>query len=327
MSLMDGKALLKARNEAKNGTAPAYAHYVAELASLADQHMTTGPFSVTNGSLMPPTGDRHDYISLGGYVWPPATACNASILKQVGVPTCARWCHGINNCSDSSCICNETLLSLKYPGEPCNNRWYPHSGYNGEMWARIDRLQLEAFEAAVFPLTMSWWYTQNTTYLERAVYLLRVWFLDPRTRMNPHLDYGAHEPGAFDGGPTGIVDFGHMQWIFETIRLVEFAGSPTWTAADAQGMQAWMDDFHSWFDNAPNSKLALKISNDIGTIVIQIGLSTSLFAGDRAAARFLAANQTTTMLSRLLCATGAFCRDSAAIGADSFGYHLRPTVT
>eukprot|EP01048_Picozoa_sp_COSAG05_P018550 COSAG05_NODE_2730_length_2720_cov_7.164060_4_plen_448_part_00 len=327
-SLMDGRALLKARNDAKNGTAPAYAALVAELTTLADQQLTTGPFSVTNGTFVPPTGDMHDYLSVAGYMWPPNTTCNASLLKQIGVASCDRWCGGHTPSWDpgwgnsTTRDCNWTLSALKYPGEPTGDRWYPHSGYNGELWSRVDRLQLEGLEAAVFPLAIAWWYTSKPEYLKRVVHLLRVWFLDPATRMNPRLDYGAHIPGAFDGCPSGIVDFGTMPWIFDTIRLVTFAGSPTWTQDDERGLLAWVTEYHHWFETAPNSKLALKISNDIGTTVIKVGMSTSLFAGDRTAAEFLAANHSAVMLSRLLGPTGAFSHDPAAIGADSFGYAI-----
>ena len=325
-SLMDGRALLKARNAAKNGTAPAYAALVAELTALADRQLTTGPFSVTNGTFLPPTGDMHDYLSVAGYTWPPNTTCNASLLKQMGVASCDRWCGepSWDPTWENSTTrdCNWTLAALKYPGEPTGDRWYPHSGYNGELWSRVDRVELEGLEAAVFPLAMAWWYTSRSEYLERVVHLLRVWFLDPATRMNPRLDYGAHIPGAFDGCPSGIVDFGNMPWIFDAIRLVTFDGSPTWTPDDERDFMTWIAEYHQWFNTAPNSKLALKISNDIGTTVIKVGMSTSLFAGDQKAAEFLAANHSAVMLSRLLGPTGAFSHDPAAIGADSFGYAI-----
>ena len=310
-SLMDGRALLKARNDAKNGTAPAYAAVVAELTALADQQLTKGPFSVTNGTFLPPTGDMHDYLSVAGYMWPPNTTCNASLLKQIGVESCDRWCGTWDPgwANSTTTDCNWTLSALKEPGEPTGDRWYPHSGYNGELWSRVDRLQLEGLEAAVFPLAMAWWYTSKSVYLDRVVHLLRVWFLDPATRMNPRLDYGAHIPGAFDGCPSGIVDFGNMPWIFDAIRLVTFAGSPTWTPDDERGFLSWITEFHQWFDTAPNSKLALKISNDIGTTVIKVGMTTSLFAGDQTAAKFLAVNHSAVMLSRLLGPTGAFSHD------------------
>lgn len=41
-----------------------------ELRRMADKALTQGPFMVTNKQQVPPSGDRHDYMSLSPYWWP-----------------------------------------------------------------------------------------------------------------------------------------------------------------------------------------------------------------------------------------------------------------
>ncbi len=50
---------------------PAY----GPLIRAADKAMTDGPWSVTDKTRTPPSGDRHDYMSIAPYFWPdPAKA-------------------------------------------------------------------------------------------------------------------------------------------------------------------------------------------------------------------------------------------------------------
>ncbi|WP_162339895.1 alginate lyase family protein [Cyclobacterium salsum] len=41
-----------------------------QLMDRADEKLTEGPFSVVNKTQVPPSGDKHDYISMGTYWWP-----------------------------------------------------------------------------------------------------------------------------------------------------------------------------------------------------------------------------------------------------------------
>src|ERR1700741_327346 len=43
---------------------------VAALIKQADDALRTGPFSVMEKKLTPPSGDKHDYMSVGPYWWP-----------------------------------------------------------------------------------------------------------------------------------------------------------------------------------------------------------------------------------------------------------------
>ena len=42
----------------------------------AEQALAVGPFSVTEKQRVPPSGDRHDYMSLGPYWWPDSSKAN-----------------------------------------------------------------------------------------------------------------------------------------------------------------------------------------------------------------------------------------------------------
>ena len=49
---------------------PKYVAAYHQLVKDADRALTEGPFSVMNKKLVPPSGDKHDYLSLAPYWWP-----------------------------------------------------------------------------------------------------------------------------------------------------------------------------------------------------------------------------------------------------------------
>ncbi len=52
-----------------------------------------------------------------------------------------------------------------------------------------DRTPFIGMMAAVWSLSLAFWMTQQARYAVHAALLLRTWFLDPATRMTPHLTY------------------------------------------------------------------------------------------------------------------------------------------
>src|SRR5215472_3830485 len=53
--------------------------------SEADKAMSTGPFSVLQKNAIPPSGDKHDYMSLAPYFWPnPNTPDHLPYIRRDG---------------------------------------------------------------------------------------------------------------------------------------------------------------------------------------------------------------------------------------------------
>ncbi len=70
--LLDESRLDRVRGRAARGDAE-LAPALDALRADADKALGQGPWSVTDKKLVPPSGDKHDYVSLGPYWWPDPT--------------------------------------------------------------------------------------------------------------------------------------------------------------------------------------------------------------------------------------------------------------
>lgn len=82
--LVDADALARVRQRARTGD-PALAPAARRLRREAEAALTEGPFSVVNKPFLPPSGDKHDYMSVGPYWWPnPDTPDGKPYIRRDG---------------------------------------------------------------------------------------------------------------------------------------------------------------------------------------------------------------------------------------------------
>jgi hypothetical protein len=73
--IVDGRALAIAKQRMQQGD-PATSAAVQTLVGYADKQLQQGPYTVTEKSKVPPSGDKRDYMSQGRYFWPDPTKPN-----------------------------------------------------------------------------------------------------------------------------------------------------------------------------------------------------------------------------------------------------------
>ena len=217
---------------------PAFEKLLAE----ADAALEVGPFSVTNKTMPPPSGDLHDYMSFGPYWWPDTT-------KPDGLPYVRR--DGERNPETTS--------------------------------GASDSPRLGRMTDAVETLALAYYFTDEERYAEHAARLLRTWFLDPATRMNPHLEYGQAIPGRVEGRGIGIIDTHRLVPVVDAVGLL--AGSDVWTKADQEGMEAWFSDYLTWLLTSAKGLFESRYFNNHGSWYDAQAAAFALFTGKPDVAR------------------------------------------
>jgi hypothetical protein len=113
---------------------------------------------------------------------------------------------------------------------------------------------------AVSTLGLAFHLTGRDEYATQAARLVRVWFLDAATRMNPHLRYGQGIPGINEGRGIGIIETRGLPELLDGVTLI--AGSPGWTMSDQAKLEAWMRAYATWLVESPHGQDEAKNGNN-----------------------------------------------------------------
>ena len=132
-------------------------------------------------------------------------------------------------------------------------------------------------------LALAYYLTGTEAYAAHAALLLRTWFLDPATAMNPNLNYAQFIPNKNTGRGAGIVSFRQMPEAIDAVGML--AGSKNWTAADDAGMRQWFAKFYEWFLTSANGKSESVEPNNHGSWYQVQASAMALYLGKTGEAR------------------------------------------
>lgn len=148
---------------------------------------------------------------------------------------------------------------------------------NPEIYQIPDHKSLSKLEENVETLALAYYYTGNEDYAAKAAQLLRAWFLDPATRMNPNLEFAQAVPGVNTGRGTGLIETAGLPGVWDAAGLL--AGSGSWTAADQRGLAAWASAFLRWMQESKHGRFEAAAKNNHGTYYDLQVVSLALFVG------------------------------------------------
>jgi hypothetical protein len=154
---------------------------------------------------------------------------------------------------------------------------------NPEIDRLTDRDNLGRVSNAVATLGLAFHLTGSSEYGAHAGRLARVWFLDPATRMNPHLNFGQGIPGINDGRGIGIIETRDLVPMLDGVLFLK--GTAHWSDADEAGLQAWMRAYLAWLIDSPHGRDESRNGNNHETWYDVQVAGLALYTGQRDVAR------------------------------------------
>jgi hypothetical protein len=105
---------------------------------------------------------------------------------------------------------------------------------------------------SISTLSLAYYFTGNKQYSKKAVSILRTWFLNPKTRMNPNLNYSQIAPGHFEdkGRQPGLIDTYSFISMIDAISLLDNSGKIS--KKDYKQLQEWFAQLSQWMITAEN---------------------------------------------------------------------------
>ena len=195
--------------------------------------------SVTDKTILPPTGNKNDYLSISRYWWP-------DLEKKEGLPWIRK--DGITN---------------------------PNTQTNA-----VDRKRLGAMSQGVWILGLAYYFTENEAYAKKAISMMETWFLNPKTLMNPHLEFAQSVPGNSKKRRSGILDGRSIvKFVPDAIQLI--STSKYWNSIYKTKMNTWLSSYLFWLTK---SELGIKGSmqtNNHGSWYKYQVATLAYYLGDR----------------------------------------------
>jgi alginate lyase len=165
--------------------------------------------------------------------------------------------------------------------DPKKQNGLPYIRRDGERNPEInnitDHKSLDDLETAVETLALAYYFKGDEAYAAKAVQLLRAFFLDPTTRMNPTLQYAQFIPGVNTGRGIGLIETRGLTRVVDAIGLL--AGSKSLTAEDEDGLKEWFGKFLQWMQESRNGREEAAAKNNHGTYYDVQVVSFALFLG------------------------------------------------
>jgi hypothetical protein len=150
---------------------------------------------------------------------------------------------------------------------------------NPEIYKIPDHKFLSDLDHAAQILSLAYYLTGEEKYADKAANLLRHWFFNEATKMNPNLEYAQAIPGKNNGRGIGIIETRSLTGIADAAGLL--SNSKAWTNTNTKALQQWYSQFLHWMLTSKNGNDEHKARNNHGSWFLVQATDYALFTGNK----------------------------------------------
>lgn len=153
------------------------------------------------------------------------------------------------------------------------------SSKNGD----TDSVRMQQMCMSAQTLSLAYFFTGDLKYAHKAGEVIRTWFLNPQTRMNPNLNFGQAVMGRVNGRGIGLIDTRNLWMVIDAALLVAPAGGLSST--EMAQLRQWFQNFSQWMQTSDVGLEEFAQHNNHGTFYDMQVANYALFVGDMDLAR------------------------------------------
>jgi hypothetical protein len=169
---------------------------------------------------------------------------------------------------------------------------------NPELSKLPDHTAMDRMAGAVNALALATYLGGDQRYGAKAAELLRAWFIDPATRMNPSLTYAQFIPGINTGRGIGLIETRGLTRLVDSIGLLESAGALS--TDDGRALRDWFTKFVTWMRESANGRDESNAKNNHGTYYdLQVAVYASFVGQPDVAKRVLGEARTKRLATQI----------------------------
>ncbi len=248
---------------------PALLNAYSKLLEDAQVSLLADPMSVIDKKTLPPSGSKNDYASYSRYWWPNPD-------KPDGLPFIRR---------DGETNPNSQSLDFS------------------------DRQRLGDLARHSETLGLSYYFTEDDKYAIKVAELLRIWFIDQATRMNPNVNHAQIRPGHNEGSKSGVLDGRLLIQALEASLLIKQSGALS--EKEQNELKEWARQYFVWLTTNPMALEEAEAKNNHGSFYDVQALYFALYTDHQKAAKEIATNFTKQRLHQQIKPDGSMPEEMA----------------
>ena len=172
---------------------------------------------------------------------------------------------------------------------------------------------------AVTVLSHAAYFLNENKYAMRAALLLRVWFVDEETRMNPRLQYAQAIPGRCEGRCIGIIDTACLIRLVNSLGILEESGM--WPECERASIRKWFKQYLTWLVTSENGIQESRQPNNHATGWAAQVITFGAYVGNQAAVNQVCNQFRLTLIPNQMDDKGGFPWEEAR--TNSLSYSVR----
>lgn len=128
---------------------------------------------------------------------------------------------------------------------------------------KYDKKSFMLLRDTAFSLSLGYYFTDNEDYAKHCAKLIKTWFIDKETKMNPNMNYAQGVLGIVNGRKEGVLETERLLSIIDSVRLI--SNSSSWTDCDELGFNNWLSQYVFWLETSDLAVAERAADNNHGT--------------------------------------------------------------